>query len=115
MAGRFDGLKEEEWNMIAPLIPEEPYVFGRPHSDRRKILNTILYVLITGCRWCDVPVGPQWGKRSTAHDYLRIWQASGVLHRLKQALLEMAELASLIDWSRGSVDGSFSPWQGRRR
>lgn len=22
---------------------------------------------------------------------------------------------NMIDWSRGSVDGFFSPWQGRRR
>lgn len=115
MAGRFEGLTDEQWNMIDPLIPEEPYVFGRPHPNRRKLLNTILYVLITGCRWCDVPIGTQWAKRSTAHKYLGIWQIEGKWHRLKCALLEIAELQSLIDWSRGSVDGSFSPWKRGRR
>jgi transposase len=114
MAGRFEGVTEDQWKVLNLLIPEEPYIFGRPHPDRRKLLNTILYVLITGCRWCDVPIGPQWGKRSTAHKYLGIWEANGVLRRLKQSLLEIAELESLIDWSRGSVDGSFSPWKGRR-
>ena len=77
MPGRFEGLTDEQWKMIDPLIPEEPYVFGRPHPDRRKLLNTILYVLITGCRWCDVPIGSQWAKRSTAHKYLGKWLIEG--------------------------------------
>ncbi|MCP5508284.1 MAG: hypothetical protein H7A37_08320 [Chlamydiales bacterium] len=32
---------------------------GRPNPDLRKVLNTILYVEITGCRWCGVSVGQQ--------------------------------------------------------
>jgi len=115
MAGRFEGLSDPQWTLLEPFIPELIYKFGRPRPDRRKLLNTILYVLITGCRWCDVPIGPQWAKRSTAHEYLGKWEEEGVLYRIKQGMLELAELNLLIDWSRGSVDGSFSPWQGRRR
>lgn len=50
---------------------------GRPNPDLRKVLNTILYVQITGCRWCDVPVGDRWAKRSTAHEWLGILQKDG--------------------------------------
>jgi len=29
---------------------------GRPRADDRMVLNGILYVLVTGCRWMDMPV-----------------------------------------------------------
>ena len=28
---------------------------GRPRADDRRTLNSILYVLTTGCRWMDMP------------------------------------------------------------
>ena len=115
MQRRFEGLDDRQWNVLEPLIPNPPYTFGRPHPDRRRIVNTIIYVLITGCRWCDVPIGPQWGKRSTAHKYLGLWQEDGTWNNIKQTLLEIADLHFAIDWSRGSVDGAFSPWKGRGR
>ena len=34
-----------------------------PHSPFRYVLNTLLYVLITGCRWCDVPKGKIWASQ----------------------------------------------------
>lgn len=110
MSGKFEGLTHTQWMILMPLLPELPYKFGRPRPDRRKLLNTILYVLISGCRWCDVPIGPQWAKRSTAHEYLGKWQQEGVMHRLKRGMLEVTELGHCIEWKTGSVDGSFSPW-----
>ncbi|RME57441.1 transposase, partial [Candidatus Parcubacteria bacterium] len=47
--------------MLEPLFPAPPAKRGRgmPPVPRRHALNTILYVGITGCRWCDVPrTGP---------------------------------------------------------
>ncbi len=67
MAGKFTGLSDELWKKIEPYVPKIHYVFGRPPPNPRYLLNTIMYVLITGCRWCDIPVGEQWGKRSTSH------------------------------------------------
>jgi len=32
-----------------------PRRMGRPRADDRKVLNGILYVLRTGCRWKDMP------------------------------------------------------------
>jgi len=110
MSGKFEGLTDIQWMILMPLLPELLYKFGRPRPDRRKLLNTILYVLITGSRWCDIPTGPQWAKRSTAHEYLGKWEQEGVMYRIKQGMLEVAELNGLIDWKKGSVDGSFSPW-----
>ncbi|MDQ3828315.1 MAG: transposase [Candidatus Tectomicrobia bacterium] len=50
-----------------------------PHPLVRKVVNTLLYVLITGCRWCDIPRGPQWASRSAAHRWLQGLQVDGTL------------------------------------
>jgi transposase len=60
MAGTFDGLTDLEWKLCADLFPLEPTKRGRgmPHTPFRKVVHTLLYVLITGCRWCDLPRPP---------------------------------------------------------
>ena len=107
-------LKNAEWLMLQPLLSPPREGVGRPQTSFRCVLNTILYVLITGCRWCDVPSGKRWAKRSTAHDWLGHWAQDGTLDRLRKGLLKMANLNGMIDWTRGSVDGSFSPGKGGR-
>ncbi len=43
---------------------------GMPQAPFRHVLNTLMYVLITGCRWCDVPRGEIWASKSSAHRWL---------------------------------------------
>ena len=50
MRGRFEGLLDCQWDIIKPLMPERTKRVGRPNPDLRKVLNTTLYVQITGCR-----------------------------------------------------------------
>ena len=117
MAGRFEGLSDDQWRAFEDLIPGKGHKVGCSLAHSMAILNMILYVLFTGCRWCDVPTGEAYGKRSTAHDRLGQWSRSGVLDKIKRRFLELAQLHGAINWERGSVDGSFSPRQGwwRRR
>ena len=116
MAGRFDGLSDLEWKLFEDLFPAPPAKRnrGKQPTPTRFTLNTLLYVLITGSRWCDVPRGEQWGSRSTAHRALQAWTADGTLSNLKARLLGIAQEDGLINWSYGAIDGSFSPWEGRR-
>ena len=117
MAGRFEGLSDEEWQLFEDLFTPRPRVpgqAGRPPTSKRKVLNTCLYVLITGCRWCDVPIGDEWAPRSTAHENLGKWRDDGTLEELEARILGLAETEKLIGWEFGAVDGSFSPWEGRR-
>src|SRR5215475_5241345 len=60
MAGRFEGVSDLEWRLFEDVLPPAPpkRSRGMPHAPFRTILNTLLYVLMTGCRWCDVPRGP---------------------------------------------------------
>src|SRR5712691_33374 len=86
-----------------------------PHAPFRQILNTLLYILITGCRWCDVPCGPQWASKRATHRWLQRWQADGTLAAMQARILGIAEERGMIHWEYGAVDGAFSPWQVGRR
>ena len=59
MPGRFEGLSDIEWKLFEDIFPISPEKRGKsmPHTPFRYVLNTLLYILITGCRWCDVPAG----------------------------------------------------------
>ena len=85
-----------------------------PHPPFRQVVNTLLYVLMTGCRWCDLPRGPQWASKRAAHRWLPRWQADGTLAAMPARLLGLAEERGLIQWHDGGVEGSFSPWHRRR-
>jgi transposase len=115
MAGRFEGLSDLEWKLFEDVISEEGEKRGRgmPHAPFRCILNTLMYVLITGCRWCDVPKEENWASKSSAHRWLMRWQADGTLELLQARILGIASEKGLINWSHGAVDASFSPWKRR--
>ena len=116
MAGTCEGFSDLAWKLFADLFPLEPTKRGRgmPATPFRKVVNTILYVLITGCRWCDLPRGPQWASKSAAHRLLQRRQADRTLAAMQARILGIAEGHGMIQWQYGAVDGSFSPWQSRR-
>jgi transposase len=93
MAGRFDGLSDLEWHLFADIFPSARPRRGRgiPPTPFRKVISTLLYVLITGCRWCDLPRGPQWASKSAAHRWLQRWQADGTLAAMQACILGIAE------------------------
>jgi transposase len=81
----FQELTDEQWAFIAPLLPPRAKT-GRPRVDDRKVLNGILYVLVTGCRWCDMP--RPYGAYQTAWRRFRELQEKGIWHQILQALLD---------------------------
>jgi transposase len=103
-----------EWKLVADVFPPEPTTRGRgmPHAPCRIVVNPLLYVLITGCRWCDLPRGPQWASKSAAHRWLQRWQVDGTLAAMHARSLGIAAEHGMIQWQYGAVNGSFSPWQG---
>jgi transposase len=117
MAGRFEGLSDLEWRLFEDVLPAAPQKRGRgmPHAPFRQIVNTLLYILITGCRWCDIPRGPQWASKSATHRWLQRWQADGTLAAMQARILGIADERGMIHWEYGAVDGAFSPWEGGRR
>jgi transposase len=72
--GKFEGLTDNEWAAIEPIMPPYPWSatkHGKRPMHPGKILNTLIWILTTGARWCDVPVGEQWASRLTVtHKFL---------------------------------------------
>ena len=75
----FEELIDDQWSFIRPHLPPQPKV-GRKRADDRKTINAILYVLITGCRWRDIPKNH--GSYVTAWKRLKRWSAEGVWNKI---------------------------------
>ena len=72
----------------------------------RYVLNSLLYILITGCRWCDLPQGKIWASKSSAHRWLKRWHKDGTFEHLQARTLAIADSKGLINWNYGAIDGS---------
>ena len=77
-------LSDEQWKVLAPLLPVAKSG-GRPRSvDIREVVNGILYVLRNGCTWRALPHDfPPWG---TVWWYFREWRLDGTWERINEAL-----------------------------
>lgn len=85
-------LTDEEWALVAPLMPPPRRARRHPVPPTRLILDAILYVLTTGCQWRQLP--KDFPSKSMVHDYLVCWDRDGVLARVHDALYVKArELA----------------------
>jgi transposase len=51
----FRELSDEEWGVISSFLPPKPKRGRRALSDDRSLINGILYVVTTGCRWREMP------------------------------------------------------------
>ena len=77
-------LTDEQWSILAPLIPAAK-PGGRPRSvDMREVLNTILYLNRTGCQWDLLPHDLL--PKSTVYEYFAQWRDDGTWQRMMDAL-----------------------------
>ena len=77
-------LTDAEWAPIAPPIPPAKRGGRGREVVERAIVDGIMYVLSTGCRWRALP--NDLPPRSTVHAYLGRRQWDGTLERLHHAL-----------------------------
>jgi transposase len=77
-------LTDAEWALIAPLIPPAKRGGRKRTVVVREVLNAIFYVLATGCQWKALP--KDLPPKSTAHSYFMLWDWSGTLERIHEAL-----------------------------
>jgi transposase len=99
-------LTEAQWAFIGPQLPPTART-GRPRANDRRTIDGILYVLITGCRWQDLP--REYGAPTTAWRRLKRWGEEGVWERIWRAALAQLDRHGQLDWSMAFLDGSFAP------
>jgi putative transposase len=99
-------LTDAQWVLIELHLPPQP-AHGRRRRHDRQVLNAILYVMRTGCRWCDLP--HDLGDDSTAHRWLLRWMEDGVWEKIWFAMLRSLDERQKLDWATALLDGSFVP------
>jgi transposase len=77
-------LTDEEWALIAPLIPPAKRGGNKRTVDLRALVDGLMYILSTGCQWRAIP--KDLPPRSTVHDYFDLWSWDGTLDRIHYAL-----------------------------
>jgi transposase len=68
-------LSDKQWALIRPFLPP-PARTGRPRANDRRTIEGILYILITGCRWQDLP--REYGAPTTVWRRLKRWGEGGI-------------------------------------
>jgi transposase len=101
---RFAELTDEQWDFIKPRIPPQPIV-GRKRADDRKTINGILYVLVTGCRWHDMP--RRYGSYQTAWRRLNWWSKIGVWNKILSAAQEYSYAIGKLNLEIVAVDSTL--------
>ena len=83
-------LTDAQWNYLKPMLPK-PARRGRPLTDRRQVMNAILYVVKTGVQWRLLPSNfPPW---KTIYHIFRKWTLDGTWHGLNSALRMLLRVA----------------------
>jgi len=70
----------------------------------RLVVNGILYVLVTGCRWTDLPA--KYGSYKTCWDRFRRWSVMGVWSKILEALIAMGYSTGRLRLDRVAVDST---------
>lgn len=80
-------MTDEQWAIIAPLLPP-PSKMGRPRKHSlRSILDAIFYLLREGCHWDALP--KDLPPKSTVFDYYKCWRDDGTLEKIHEHLRTM--------------------------
>ena len=77
-------LTDEEWAIIAPIIPPAKRGGGKRTVNIREVVNGLMYVLSSGCQWRAIP--KDLPPRSTVNGYFSLWDYDGTLDRIHHAL-----------------------------
>ena len=91
-------LTRDQFELIEPLIPAAK-PGGRPRTvDIFAVVNAILYVVVQGCKWRDIPGDlPNW---STVYTYFRNWRNDGTWQMIHDRV---------YGWVRADNDRPLSP------
>ncbi len=77
-------LTDSQWNHIKDFFPL-PASTGRPREvELRRIVNAILFLLLTGCQWRMMP--KEYPKWQTVYYYFAKWKSDGTWFRMHETL-----------------------------
>jgi transposase len=87
--GAGQALSDEQYALLAPLIPPAK-PGGRPRTtDMRRLLDGLFYLVRTGCQWRHLPPPPAFPPWRTVYGYMRAFANLGVWEAMRHQLVVM--------------------------
>jgi transposase len=99
-------LNDTQYEFLAANLPE-PVSKTKPVISNDELLNGVLFVVRTGCRWQDIPTSVCTHNYSSCWRRFRFWQKRGALKLVWQHILMLLDHEGQIDLSLGNLDGSL--------
>ncbi len=79
-------LTDEQWAILAPMIPAEHSNCRPRQADMREVMNAMIYLVRTGCPWRNIPHDlPAW---RTVYYYFSRWRKCGVWKKIHDRIHE---------------------------
>lgn len=113
------GIPDYMWEELKQIIPKpidnHPLKCHRKRMDDKKVMEAILFVLMTGCQWQALDK-TNLCKHSVAHKRFQEWAKAVVFEEFWKRGLMMYDNTKGIDWSWLSLDGAMtkSPLGGEK-
>ena len=96
-------LKEKQWKRLERMLPKS--MRGRPlELDLRRVINAILYVLVTGCQWRNLP--NDYPNPNSVYYHYRKWCNDGTWQKINRQLvfLHRRDVGRFARASAGIID-----------
>lgn len=100
-------ISSKEWDFISQKLsklppPRHP---GRPRALDHDLFEGILWILITGSQWHELP--DIYPAKSSCHRRFQNWVEDGSWLRLRKALTRRLHKMKKLNLNEGFIDGSF--------
>ena len=86
MPHRRHDISDEIWDKIKGYLPGSKGSVGRPATDNREFINSVLWILRSGSPWRDLP--PDYGNWNTVHRRFCRWRDAGAWERLLDEVVD---------------------------
>lgn len=86
MSQEYKPLTDLQWQTMEHLFPQPAKRSrGKPHTPWRKVVNSILCVLLSKVKWSSIPNTPSFATKSASHRWFVLWDKNGFLTTLVDA------------------------------
>jgi transposase len=96
-------LSDEQWSLVAPLLPEQKGR-GQRFRDHRTVLNGMFWKLCSGAAWRDLP--ERHGPWQTVYARFRRWTKAGLFGEILRSLRLRLASDGNLDYSTRLVDST---------
>ena len=102
-------ISDAQWREIEPILrPSKRSVLGgRPRTNDRQVINGIIWVLLNGTQWSELP--PTMGAYVTCWRRYTEWVKKGTWDKIWTVLFKTMEKKHKMEWSMALWEGNFIP------